>query len=149
MFEKKEKKSVDDFWNEYEISTGEKVIERSLGKYIKGWDEFDEKKYNDIWGLVITTSGGFRFHHFPKHSWIDAFTAGFSAKEQPKEKTIFIPNDKIFSVKLIIEKRWWVKLLTSCPPRLVIKYNEDSGSENAGEKQLIFEIEHNIKKRMD
>jgi len=147
VIEKKDKKSIEDFWKEYEESTGEKVFERSLGKYISGWDDFDEKKLSGIWGLLITTSGGFRFHHFPQHSWIDAFTSGFSSNEKAKEKTIFIPKEKITSVKLIKEKRWWVKLFTRCPPQLVIKFNEnaDNSVEGAHEKQLLFESEHQIK----
>jgi len=143
MTEKKEKKSMEDFWNEYEESTGEKVLERSLGKYISGWDEFDNKKLGGIWGLIITTSGGFRFHHFPQNTWIDAFTSGFYSNEKVKEKTIFIPNELITSIKIIKETRWWVKLFTRCPPQLVIKFKEDA--ENAQEKQLLFESEHQIK----
>jgi len=130
---------MDDFWREYEESTGEKVQKRSLGKYISGWDEFDEKKLSGIWGLIISTTGGFRFHHFPQNTWIDAFTR-FASREQQKEKTIFIPREKIVSIELIRETKWWKKLLSSCPPRLIIKYTNDTE-----EKHIIFEVEHEIK----
>ena len=134
MLTKKNDKSTEEFWREYEEKTGEKVLTRSLGKYISGWDEFDQKKWNGIWGLIITTSGGFRFHNFPQNSWIDAFTQ-FTAKEPPKERTIFIPQEKIVSSELIIEKKWWKKIFTPSPPYLVIIYLDDAGNE----KKLIFE----------
>ena len=137
MFFKKKEQSHDDFWREYEEKTGEKVLSRGLGKYISGWQEFDEKKWGGIWGLLITTSGGFRFHHFPQNSWIDAFTR-FAEKTPPKERTIFIPNEKIASSRLIKETKWWKRIFSPLPPRLIIRYTDEAGSE----KQLLFEAEY-------
>ena len=136
MFLRKEDKSKDTFWQEYEEKTGEKVLERGLGKYVSGWDEFDENRLTGIWGLVITTSGGFRFHHFPQHSWIEAMTR-FAEREQKKEKTIFIPQEKVISSELIKETRWWKKLI-SPPPQLVVKYLDTMQRE----RRLIFEAEY-------
>jgi len=137
MFFKKKEQSHDDFWREYEEKTGEKVLSRGLGKYISGWQEFDEKKWGGIWGLLITTSGGFRFHHFPQNSWLDAFTR-FAEKTPPKERTIFIPNEKIASSRLIKETKWWKRIFSPLPPRLIIRYTDEAGSE----KQLLFEAEY-------
>ena len=134
MLTKKADKSTEQFWLEYEKKNGEKVLTRALGKYLSGWKEFDEKKWSGIWGLIITTSGGFRFHNFPQNSWIDAFTQ-FAAKEPPKERTIFIPQEKIVTTETIIEKKWWKKFFTPSPPYLVIIYLDDEGNE----KKLIFE----------
>jgi len=135
LFKKKEQEPAA-FWREYEEKTGEKVLSRGLGKYISGWQEFDEKKWGGIWGLIITTSGGFRFHHFPQNSWIDALTR-LAEKEPPKEKTIFIPNEKIASLQLTKEPRWWKRLLTPCVPQLVIRYADEAGSV----ARLVFEAE--------
>ena len=137
MFLKKDEKSPDIFWREFEEKTGEKVLSRGLGKYISGWQEFDEKKWNGIWGLLITTSGGFHFHHFPQNSWIDAFT-NFAQREQPKEKTIFIPKEKIASSQLIKETRWWKRILSPSSPHFVIRYTDEAGSVG----QLLFESEY-------
>ena len=137
MLFRKQEKSPDNFWREYEEKTGEKVLSRGLGKYISGWQEFDEKKWNGIWGLLITTSGGFRFHHFPQYSWIDAFTS-FAEREPPKEKTIFIPKEKIASSQLIKETRWWKKIISPSAPRFVIRYTDEAGSVG----QLLFEAEY-------
>ena len=137
MFSKKPETSPDTFWQEYEEKIGEKVLARGLGQYVSGWEEFDVKKQTAIWGLIIATSGGFRFHHFPQMSWIDAFTR-FAAKDQPKEKTIFIPKERIVSAELIKEKKWWKKILSSSPPRLVIRYRDEGGAE----KQLLLEAEY-------
>jgi len=134
LLTKKADKSTEEFWREYEEKTGEKVLTRALGKYVSGWDEFDQKKWNGIWGLIITTSGGFRFHNFPQNSWIDAFTQ-FTAKEPPKERTIFIPQEKIVSSESIIEKKWWKKIFMPSPPYLVIIYLDDAGNE----RKLILE----------
>jgi hypothetical protein len=136
MLTKTPKKSPDDFWREYEEETGEKVLTRSMGKYISGWDEFDEKNPVNIWGLVITTSGGFRFHHFRQNSWIDAV---FSHSGD-KEKTIFIPKEKIISTEEIKETKWWKRIFSSSPPRLVIRYTDETG----GEKQLLFDVNYNV-----
>ncbi|MCL2763974.1 MAG: hypothetical protein FWD40_01680 [Treponema sp.] len=130
----------DDFWQEYEEKTGEKILTRGLGKYVSGWDNFDKNKWSGIWGLVITSSGGFRFHHFPQNSWIDAFTS-FIKSPAPKEKTIFIPREKITSSEYIKETKWWKKLFNYLPPQLVIKYTDDAGSE----KRLRFLVEYSGK----
>jgi hypothetical protein len=137
LFIKKEE-DPDSFWREYEEKTNEKVLARSLGRYISGWDEFDENRFSGIWGLVITTSGGFRFHHFSQMSWIDALTR-FAAEKQPTEKTFFIPNEKIISTKLIKEKRWWKRIISAVPPQLIVLYTDEAG----GEKRLLLEVEYN------
>ncbi|MCL2440419.1 MAG: hypothetical protein FWD14_01635 [Treponema sp.] len=137
MLFRKEEKSSEVFWQEYEEKTGEKILARGLGKYICGWDEFDQKKWGGIWGLLITTSGGFRFHHFPQHTWIDALTS-FARTDIPKEKTIFLPQDKIISSDYITEKKWWKKILSPSTPKLKIKYTDENGNE----RLLLFEAEY-------
>jgi len=137
MLFRKPEQSSEDFWREYEEKTGEKVLSRGLGKYVSGWKEFDEKKWNGIWGLLITTSGGFRFHHFPQNSLIDAFTR-FAETEPPKERTIFIPKEKIASLQLIKETKWWKKILSPSVPLLVIHYTDEAGSVG----RLLFEAEY-------
>ena len=139
MFQKKSEKTPDIFWQEFEEKTGEKVLARSLGRYVSGWEEFDARKQTSIWGLIIATSGGFRFHHFPQISWIDAF-ARFGSQEQPKEKTIFIPRERIVSADLIKETKWWKKILIPSPPHLVIQYKNEAEEK----KQLILEVEYKI-----
>jgi len=133
---KKEEKDVEAFWQEYEEKIGEKVLARGLGKYICGWEEFDKKEWGGIWGLLISTSGGFRFHHFPQTSWIFALTS-FIDKGKPREKSLFLPQEKIISTKLIKEKKWWKVLFSSSPPLFVIQYTDEAGSE----KQMTFEAE--------
>jgi hypothetical protein len=128
MLYKKNGKSPDDFWREYEESIGEKVLARSLGQYMSGWEEFDSRKWTGIWGLIIATSGGFRFHHFPQAGWIDIFTR-FGDYQPPKEKTFFIPQKNIISAALIKETKWWKKILNSPSPRLIIHYRDDADNE--------------------
>ena len=127
-------KSADDFWREYEEKTGEKILTRCLGKYISGWEEFGNLK--DIWGLVIFTSGGFRFHHFPQNSWIDSLFSGTSRDAQ-KEKTIFIPNEMIITKRLVDESAWWKKIFSPYMPHLVIQYRDGEGNE----RQLLLEAD--------
>jgi hypothetical protein len=134
---KKQDQSPNEFWREFEEETGEKVLSRGLGKYISGWQEFDENKRGGLWGLLITTSGGFRFRHFPQNSWIDAFTR-FAEKEPPKEKSIFIPKGKIASSQMIRETRWWKKILSHSPPQFVVCYMDEAGRE----MKLVFEAEY-------
>jgi len=136
MLRKKEQKDPEDFWREYEEQTGEKVLARGLGRYVSGWEEFDSQGWNCIWGLIIATSGGFRFHHFPQISWLEAFT-NFSNASTPKEKTFFIPGKKIISAKLIEEKTWWKKIFSSIPPRLLVNYRD----EKENDQQVLLEVE--------
>ena len=137
MLSKKQEKSSDEFWREYEEKTGEKVLKRGMGKYMSGWDEFDQKKLAGLWGLIITTSGGFRFHHFPQNNWLYALATS-SRNEMPKEKTIFIPQEKIVYLELVKETRWWKKLFSSASPQLVIGYADEEGNE----KQVVFDVEY-------
>jgi len=138
MFFKKDEKSPDKFWREYEEKTGEKILARGLGKYVSGWNEFDENKWNGIWGLVIKTSGGFRFHHFPQNSIFDALTQfAVNDRDSPQEKTIFLPQEKIISQKIIKEEKWWKRLFSKSAPQLIINYRDETQ-----EKKLIFEAEY-------
>jgi hypothetical protein len=129
MFKRKET-NPDDFWREYEEKTGEKVLARSLGQYLSGWDEFDRQGWNSIWGLVIATTGGFRFHHFPHMGWLEAisrFSGG--GGEPPKEKTLFLPKERIISARLIKETKLWKRILSPSSPKLVISYRAEAGGE--------------------
>ena len=137
MLFNRQEKNPDDFWREYEEKTGEKVLARSLGQYISGWDEFDSRKWTKIWGLVIATSGGFRFHHFPQIGWLDTL-GRFTNQEMPKEKTFFITKEKIISAEFCMETRWWKKLLSNHAPVLVIHYRDESGNE----RRLLLEAEN-------
>lgn len=103
---------------------------------MSGWEEFDSRGWTNIWGLIIACAGGFRFHHFPQRSWLDALT-NLSGHEAPKEKTFFVPKEKIFSSRLIEETGWLKKLLKSSPPVLVIQFRDESENE----RQLMLQVE--------
>jgi len=145
MLFKKSEKSPETFWREFSEKTGETILERGLGKYIRGWDEFDAKKWNGLWGLIINTSGGFRFHHFPQNSFFDNLIGlAVNEKEPPKEKTLFLPREKIISQKIIKEDKWWKRLIFNPAPRLIINYADESSEKPADEsvKKLVFEAEY-------
>ena len=135
MFKKKEN-DPGSFWREYEQKTGETVLERSLGRYMSGWDEFDSQGWKNLWGLIIATSGGFRFHHFAQSSWITVLSQ-FSGAEGPKEKTFFIPKEKIRNVRHIEESKWWKKIFSPSPPQLILIYTDNTGNEG----QLLLETD--------
>ena len=130
----KTSKSADDFWREYEEKTGEKVLARCLGKYDSGWEEFGS--LTDLWGLIIFTSGGFRFHHFPQNSWIDSLFRA-SGSDTPKEKTIFVPKEKITATHLVKESRWWKRIFAPYMPHLVILFRDGEGNE----RRLLLEAD--------
>ena len=121
-------KNPEDFWREYEEKTGERVIARSLGQYVSGWEKFAPLE-NPIWGLIIATSGGFRFHHFPQANWFNTLFRAAPGDEGPREKTIFIPRERIVSAELHKETKWWKKIFSPAPPRLVIRYQSETGEE--------------------
>ena len=116
------------FWKEYEEKTGEKVYAYSLGRYLEGWDEFP----GPLWGLLIVTQGGFRFHHFPQEGWLSGLsrlTTG-GGKEPPSEKTFFIPWEHIISAELKTEKSWLKRIFFSSLPRFILFYRDDGGGEH-------------------
>ena len=139
MLIKRNQKDAEDFWREYEEQIGEKVLARALGRYISGWEEFDGQGWTSIWGLIIATSGGFRFHHFPQTSWLTAL-ANSANYDPPKEKTFFIPKEQIISAKLIEEKGWWKKIFRSSAPQLLINYRDET--ENIKQALLKVEFKH-------
>jgi hypothetical protein len=137
----RQRKNPEDFWREYEEKTGEKVLSRSLGQYVSGWEEFDLSVKIPIWGLIIATSGGFRFHHFPQTNWLSAITNIGLGDNPPEEKTIFIPHDKIVSAVLHRgEVKWYKRIFFPDIPRLLIRYR---GDEAGTEKELLLYAEHN------
>ena len=136
FFKKKEDVAVEKFWQDYEASIGEKVLARSLGQFISGWAEYNYP----IWGLVIATSGGFRFHHFAHEGWLMALSRAASGGEGPKEKKFFIPRVAIQSAELVTENRWWKKIFASSNPALVIRYGI-----NCEEAKIVVEVDRNAK----
>ena len=144
MLFRKEEKSPDVFWREYEEKIGEKILAYSLGKYLSGWEEFDSQGWTGIWGLIIASSGGFRFHHLPQRHWLDFFSH-FNGSESSREKAFFIAKDLIISAGLHKESRWWKKITAPAAPKLVIQFRDDSGNE----RLLLLEADFKIEKLIE
>jgi hypothetical protein len=119
---KKKERSSMEFWTNYEKRYGEKVLAYVLGKYLSGWPDYEYP----LWGLLIATDGGFRFHHFPHEGWLQAHIRMTSGAEPPKEKHIFIPREQILSAELRLEKNWWNKIFFYHPPMLALQYRHGS-----------------------
>ncbi|MDR1410849.1 MAG: hypothetical protein LBI91_01435 [Spirochaetaceae bacterium] len=135
-----------EFWREYGARYGETVQAYGLGRYISGWAEFQDT----LWGLLIATTGGFRFHHFPHEGWIQALSRVSFGGNAPKEKTLFIPHERILGVDLRVEKSWWKRFLNPSLPRVLIRYRPDGATEQGepgGEGQsgdtLVIEADQN------
>ena len=121
------KKNTDpeEFWKQYEASLGEKVLAYTLGQYLSGWAEYDPP----LWGLLIATDGGFRFHHFPHEDWIQALSRMSTGGNAPTEKTIFIPRDRILWSELRREKSLLKRIFIAGQPRFVLRYRDGAGAE--------------------
>jgi hypothetical protein len=120
-------KSADpqEFWKKYEADLGEKVLSFSLGQYLSGWAEYDPP----LWGLLIATDRGFRFHHFPQEGWLQFFSRFSSGGEAPSEKTIFIPRERILQAELRRETSLLKRIFFASRPRFVVRYRDDNGDE--------------------
>ena len=136
FLQKKDGVDIDTFWQNYEEKTGEKVLAKSLGRYLGGLDEHPQP----LWGLAIATTGGFRFHHFPHEGWIMALSRITSGGEAPKEKTFFIPKENISFLELVVEKRWWKKLLAPSSPVLRIRCRQENPGGKA-ETEILVETD--------
>jgi hypothetical protein len=123
LFEQKKEADPVRFWKEYEEKCGEKILAYTLGQYISGWDEYNLP----LWGLLIATSGGFRFHHFPHEGWIQAMSRVSTGGDAPREKTIFIPKDQLVSVEFRVEKSLLKKVFFPRSPLLVVRYGDMGG----------------------
>ncbi|GHT89887.1 hypothetical protein FACS1894137_19220 [Spirochaetia bacterium] len=121
----KKSKDPEEFWREYETALGEKVLAYTLGQYLSGWAEYDPP----LWGLLIATDAGFRFHHFPHEGWIQVLSRVSTGGDAPTEKTIFIPHDRIHSVELRREKSLLKRIFIANQPRFVLRYRDGSGIE--------------------
>jgi hypothetical protein len=121
------KKSADpqEFWKEYEARLGEKVLSFSLGQYLSGWAEHDPP----LWGLLIATDRGFRFHHFPHEGWLQTLSRLSSGGKAPVEKTIFIPRERILRAELRRERSLLKRIFLASRPRFVIRYKAGDGAE--------------------
>jgi hypothetical protein len=135
----KKKESPEEFWRGYAARYGETVLSYILGKYLSGWDEFDAAGAPELWGLLIATSGGFRFHHFPHEGWLEAVVRATTGGEAPQEKTLFIPAGSMRAAEIRSEKSWWKRILFPRQPRLVLRYRNEDGRE----KELIAETGSN------
>jgi hypothetical protein len=129
MMARQKEQSPGEFWRDYENAVGEKVLARSLGRYLSGWDDFDAAGERSLWGLLIVTERGFRFHHFPQANWLDALIRPRSGSPAPQEKTFFIPREWIESGELRREKSLWRRIFAPCPPLLAISYRNGEGQE--------------------
>jgi hypothetical protein len=121
----KTQQSPTDFWRDYEAQTGEHVLAFALGQYLRGWPEY----LGPLWGLLIATDSGFRFHHFPNEGWIDAMARAARGADSPKEKTIYIPKESLISAEYTCEKSWWKRLFSARQPVLRICYRNVDGTE--------------------
>ncbi|MFP3043360.1 hypothetical protein LQZ19_16220 [Treponema primitia] len=115
----------DEFWKKYETALGETVHSYAMGQYLSGWPEYDYP----LWGLLIATSGGFRFHHFPHEGWLQILSRASSGGDPPKEKTIFIPQDRILRAELRIEKSLLKRFIFARGPLFVLRYTDSTDTE--------------------
>jgi hypothetical protein len=129
------KKNTDpqEFWKKYEAGLGEKVLSFSLGQYLSGWAEHDPP----LWGLLIATDRGFRFHHFPHEGWLQILSRFSAGGEAPSEKTIFIPRERILRAELRRETSLLKRIFFASRPRFVIRYKDEEG----GEEEFVAEAD--------
>jgi hypothetical protein len=145
-----ESQDVERFWRKYGARYGETIHAYGLGRYISGWAEFQDT----LWGLLIATSGGCRFYHFPHKGWIQVCSCISFDGDAPREKTLFIPHERILDVNLWIEKSWWKRLLIPSLPHIMIRYRPGGALAGRGDPDgqglagntLVIECEWNIEK---
>ncbi len=126
------------FWRDYSAKLGEEILRFSLGRYLSGMHGLE----GPLWGLVIATDAGLRFHHFPHESWMTALMrigGGGSSSGAPTEKTFFVPKARILSVELFREKSWLKRLLSPMAPRLIVRYRPED--TETGEATLFCELD--------
>jgi hypothetical protein len=121
----RKKTTVEDFWRGYEEKTGEKVLAFSLGQYLSGW----AGENGPLWGLLIATDRGFRFHHFPQENWFQAITRTSAGAEAPREKAFFIPRERILALEFRREKSFFKRIFLPRFPLLHIRYLDQADRE--------------------
>ena len=126
------------FWQDYSAKLGETVLRFTLGRYQSGVDGLS----GPLWGLVIVTDAGLRFHHFPHENWIVALSrVGGQGGESPTEKTFFIPKDRIIDSRLFKEASLLKRIFLSSAPRLIVRYRPEVGGEAADPLTMVAELD--------
>ena len=113
------------FWRDYESKIGETILAYCLGKCIKGSKDLNPP----LWGLLIVSSGGFRFHHFPHENWFQAMNRASFGGEIPQEKTLYVSKERLLWADIKTEKSWWKSLLFPEPPLFLVRYFTEDGIE--------------------
>lgn len=124
------------FWRDYSEKLGEEILRFSLGRYLSGVHGLA----GPLWGLVIATDAGLRFHHFPHESWMSALSRlGGGGGAAPTEKTFFIPKGRILGAELFRERSRLKRLLSPSAPRLVVRYRPED--TETGEASAVCELD--------
>ncbi len=131
---------VESFWKEYAEKHGETVFAHSLGRYIGGWADDPDTLRTPLWGLIIATSGGFRFHHFAQDSVVSTLWRLNGGRDSSKELEIYIPKLSIINIDFYKEGSAWRRLLFATPPQLTLNYRD----ENEAKRILRADGDHNL-----
>lgn len=113
------------FWRDYEEKVGERVLKYALGRLASGAEELE----GPLWGLVIATEGGFRFHHFPSDNWLSLVFRASKNRGTPEEKTLFVPKERIVSAAAKRKQSLLQRIFAPVPPTLELRYCRSDGGE--------------------
>jgi len=120
-----------EFWSQFEVETGEKVEERSLGEWLQ-----TSSRDTGLWGLLVLTDKSFRFKHMPSDNWLSSlFRKTERSKEPKKSHDIVLARGDIISVNAP-KGGLWARIFGPAFPHITIV---SRGAE--GETQYIFSVD--------
>ncbi|MDP2790790.1 MAG: hypothetical protein Q8O15_03425 [Rectinemataceae bacterium] len=100
--------TAEQFWKDFEIKTGEKLVVASMGQFFEPGEKVGK------WGLVFLTDVALHYKHMPSNnSFLSLFSMNKSPEPTGKEIELVYPLESILSADT--PKRTWKDRLFGTP----------------------------------
>ena len=123
---------VEDFWKEYERSTGETVTARAMGQWLG-----PGAPKEGIWGILILTDRSFHFLGRRSENWVSGL---LSLKSRPDAEPVEfrVPREDLISLEMP-EKRGLARLLGPAFPESTLSWKRPGETEPA---RAVFTVDN-------
>ncbi len=122
---------AEEFWREYERSTGEAVEARSMGQWLG-----PGAPREGVWGILILTDRSFHFMGRKSENWVRGLLS-FKGRSDAESVEFRMPRGDLRSLE---EPRrgWLSRILGSAFPEITLTWNPVEGTEPA---RAVFHVD--------
>lgn len=134
--ERKTAAEVEEFWSATERELGERILVKSLGQYLGGFEGLK----GPLWGIFFLTDSSLHFRHFRQENWYSLLLRASGHPGGDADSAFVIPEADVTEVLHHREASGGIFRLFSAPnPELVIRFR----AENREERNLTIRLEQN------